>query len=240
MHGVKPTILAQTENWIAVNKPSGMLTLPDRHLAELESLRGWLQQKLGTVYTVHRIDKDTSGIIIFALNEKSHQFLSQLFENREVKKIYHAIVHGTPAQDEGTIDAPIAEHPAKNGTMMVHSKGKRAVSHYRVLQRFGKYSLLEFNIETGRTHQIRVHARHIGNAVVCDPFYGDGKPVRLSDFKRKVKLGKYVEEETPLLNRLGLHAFQLSFTDMDGKLVELEAPYYKDMRALLSQLEKNV
>jgi 23S rRNA pseudouridine955/2504/2580 synthase/23S rRNA pseudouridine1911/1915/1917 synthase len=239
MTTLKPEIIAQTAHWVAVSKPSGMLTLPDRHLAEATSLRGWMLHKFGQVFTVHRIDKDTSGLIIFALDEQTHQHLSQAFENREVNKIYHAIVHGTPVASEGTIDAPIAEHATKNGTMIVHQRGKHAISHYKILESFGKFSLLEFNIETGRSHQIRVHARHIGHPVVCDPIYSDGSPVRLSDFKRSVKLGKYEESERPLFSRLGLHAFQLSFREESGQLAELEAPYYKDMKALLSQLRKN-
>jgi 23S rRNA pseudouridine1911/1915/1917 synthase len=239
MHHVRPEILAETNDWVAVNKPSGLLSIQDRHQHELPSVKGWLDHQYGQVFIVHRIDKDTSGLLLFAKHEEAHKYLNNLFESRQVQKKYLGIVHGTPLQTEGTIDAAMAEHPAKNGSMVVHAKGKPAITHYKVLQSFGKFSLLEFDIETGRTHQIRVHAKHLGHPIVCDPIYSDGKGVFLSDFKRKVHLGKFTEEERPLLHRLGLHAYQLSFTDSNGQAISLEAPLHKDMRALLQQLEKN-
>lgn len=239
MHVTKPEIIAETNDWIAVNKPSGLLSIPDRHQHEIPSVRSWLEARHGEAFVVHRIDKDTSGLLIFAKNEAAHKYLSQLFEGRQVKKTYLGIVNGSPLHAAGTIDAPIAEHPAKNGSMITHAKGKPAVTHYKVLEALGKFSLVEFDIETGRTHQIRVHAKHMGHPIVCDPIYNDGRGVFLSDFKRKVNLGKYTEEERPILHRLGLHAFRLSFTDQNGSPVNLEAPLHKDMRALLHQLEKN-
>jgi 23S rRNA pseudouridine955/2504/2580 synthase/23S rRNA pseudouridine1911/1915/1917 synthase len=98
--------------------------------------------------------------------------------------------------------------------------------------------LLEFDLHTGRTHQIRVHCKHIGHPIACDPFYGDGKPILLSSIKKKYKLSKDEEEERPILNRLGLHSFSLSFTDRQGSLVTMEAPLPKDMEALIKQLDK--
>ncbi len=239
MHDQRPEILLETPDWIAVNKPSGLLTIPDRHNHDLPTVKGWLEHKYGPVFTVHRIDRDTSGLLLFARNEAAHKYLSQLFESRNVEKIYLGIVLGKPISDTGTIAEPIAEHPAKNGTMVVNRKGKMAVTHYKVLEAFNHYSLLEFNIETGRTHQIRVHAKHMGHPIAADPLYGNRKPVFLSDFKRNVKLGKFTEQENPLLSRLALHAYKIKFTDMDSKVVELEAPLYKDMRALVNQLERN-
>ncbi|HSC52938.1 MAG TPA: RNA pseudouridine synthase [Phnomibacter sp.] len=239
MHLPAPTIIASTNNWIAVNKPSGLLSIQDRHQHDIPSVRSWLEKQFGTVYVVHRIDKDTSGLILFAKNETTHKYLSQLFENRQIQKKYLGLVHGTPYPADGTVDAPIAEHSAKNGTMIVHARGKHAVTHYHTLQALGKYSLLEFDIETGRTHQIRVHAKHIGHPIVADVFYSDGRSVFLSDFKKKVKLSKLEEEERPMLDRLGLHAHTLAFKDEDGTTVSLEAPLFKDMKALISQLEKN-
>jgi len=239
MQATAPTIIASTENWIAVNKPSGLLSIQDRHQHYIPSVRSWLEKQFGTVFVVHRIDKDTSGLIIFAKNEHSHKDLSQLFENRLVQKKYLGLVHGTPPAASGTVDAPIAENSLKNGTMIVHARGKHAITHYKTLQAFGKYSLVEFDIETGRTHQIRVHAKHIGNPIVADVFYSDGRGVFLSDFKKRVKLSKAEDEEKPILDRLGLHAHTLAFTDEDGTAVSLEAPLFKDMKALISQLEKN-
>lgn len=112
------------------------------------------------------------------------------------------------------------------------------MTDYKVLSDFGIYTLLQFRIHTGRTHQIRVHMKNIGHPIVCDPLYGDGKPVLVSSLKSKFKLSKSEEEERPILGRLALHAFQLSFEDIDGKTIHLEAPLPKDMRATLQQLEK--
>ena len=230
-------IIAETEDWIAVNKPSGLLSIPDREGKEV-SLKTLLKEKYGEIFTVHRLDKDTSGLIIFAKNEMAHKFLSQQFENRKTVKIYQGLVLGSPLQKEGSIDAPIAEHPAQNGTMIVHRKGKEALTDYTVLSDFGIYSLLQFRIHTGRTHQIRVHMKNIGHPIVCDPLYGDGKAVLVSSLKSKFKLSKNEEEERPILGRLALHAFQLSIEGTDGKMLHLEAPLPKDMRATLQQLEK--
>jgi 23S rRNA pseudouridine955/2504/2580 synthase/23S rRNA pseudouridine1911/1915/1917 synthase len=131
------------------------------------------------------------------------------------------------------------EHPAKNATYITHVKGRASVTDYKVLEEHGLYSWMQFQIHTGRTHQIRVHMKHIGHPIVCDEVYGTATPILLSSMKRKkFKLAKSEEEERPLLNRLALHAWKLKFTDVDGKEVELEAPLSKDMRALLQQFEK--
>lgn len=234
---VKELIIAETENWVALNKPSGLLSIPDREGKEV-SLKILLKEKYGDIYTVHRIDKDTSGLIIFAKNEVTHKHLSKQFEERHTKKIYQGLVLGSPALSSGSIEASVMEHPAQNGTMIVHRKGKEALTDYEVLADFGIYALVQFRIHTGRTHQIRVHMKDLGYPIVCDPLYGDGKPLLLSAIKSKFKLSRNVLEERPILGRLALHAFQLSFTDVDGKTVDLEAPLHKDMRATLQQLEK--
>ncbi len=234
---LKDSIIAETENWVAINKPSGLLSIPDR-LGKDISLKVLLKEKYGEIFTVHRIDRDTSGLIIFAKNETAHKYLSKQFEDRHTKKIYQGLVTGSPAIASGSMDTPIMEHPALNGTMIVHRKGKEALTDYEVLADFGIFSLLQFRIHTGRTHQIRVHMKDLGHPVVCDPMYGDGKPLLLSAIKSKFKLSKNELEERPILGRLALHAYQLSFTDLDGTVVELEAPLHKDMRATLQQLEK--
>ena len=234
---LKDSIIAETENWVAINKPSGLLSIPDR-LGKDSSLKVLLKEKYGDIFTVHRIDRDTSGLIIFAKNENAHKYLSKQFEDRQTKKIYQGLVIGSPAASSGSIEAKIMEHPALNGTMIIHAKGKEALTDYEVLEDFGIFSFLQFRIHTGRTHQIRVHMKDLGYPIVCDPLYGDGKPLLLSAVKSKFKLSKNELEERPILGRLALHAFQLSFTDIDGNIVDLEAPLHKDMRATLQQLAK--
>eukprot|EP01035_Chromulina_nebulosa_P067687 gene67687-92709_t len=127
-------ILFENDEIVAVNKPSGMLTLPDRHDGELQSLRGILQAAYGQIFVVHRIDKDTSGVIVFAKNEITHKYLSQLFENRGIEKHYLGLVHGKPVPAEGSILEPLIEHPAKNGTMIVYRKGKPSHTDYKTVK----------------------------------------------------------------------------------------------------------
>jgi 23S rRNA pseudouridine955/2504/2580 synthase/23S rRNA pseudouridine1911/1915/1917 synthase len=230
-------IIFENDQFIVVNKPAGLLSIPDREGKEV-SLKQLLQQRYDQVLTVHRLDRETSGIIVFARDADAHKYLSQQFEERSVEKYYVGIVNGVLPEKQKTIDAPITEHPAKRGTMMIHKKGKPAVTDYEVLEAFGRFSLLQFRIHTGRTHQIRVHMQYIGHPLVCDELYGDGLPVKLSSFKRNYKLSKNEEEEKPILARVGLHAQRLLFTDMNGNAYTLEAEMPKDMRALLQQLRK--
>jgi 23S rRNA pseudouridine1911/1915/1917 synthase len=231
-------ILEEDENLVAINKPSGLLTIPDREGKEI-SLKQILKAKYGDIFTVHRLDKDTSGIVVFAKNEGSHKQLSQLFEARETIKIYNGFVLGSPSQKTGTINEPIAEHPVKKGLMTVHKKGKESITEYEVLDSFKLYSWMQFKILTGRTHQIRVHMKHLGNPIVCDELYGDGKPVFISSIKRKkFNLAKAEDEERPILSRLALHSLKLKF-ELNNKTYDLEAEPPKDMRALLQQLRKN-
>lgn len=230
-------ILADTPHFIAIDKPSGMLSIPNRDQSEV-SLREILDDALGKVYTVHRLDRDTSGAIVFAKDQETHKFLSSAFEGREVRKFYLGFVLGQPPEATGSIDGPIMENPHKLGTMMVHAKGKPSLTDYTVLESFGILSLVRFQIHTGRTHQVRVHAKDMGHPIAVDPVYGDGQPVFLSSFKRKYKMSKYQEEEKPLLSRLALHAWKIGFTGPEGTEWEIESPLPRDMNALLKQLRK--
>ena len=228
-------IIFQDENFVAVNKPSGMLTIPDR-MGNI-SLKNHLQQFFGEIFTVHRLDKDTSGIVVFAKNEITHKQLSQLFEGRVVEKYYLGLVIGKLAEPSGSIDIPIMEHPVTKGVMVTNKKGKPSQTDYQVLESFRYFSWLQFQIHTGRTHQIRVHMKHLGHPIVCDETYGDGKPVLLSSLKKKFNLSKKEEEERPLLARLALHSYRLKFT-LHEKEFDLQAPLPKDLKACLQQLRK--
>jgi 23S rRNA pseudouridine1911/1915/1917 synthase len=232
---IEEHIVFENEEMVAVNKPSGLLTIPDRE--GVPGVRNLLQERYGSIFTVHRLDRDTSGIVIFARTEEAHRHLSMQFENRETRKIYNGLVLGSPFQKSGVINEPIGEHPSKKGLMTVLRKGKESITEYEVVDSYRLYSWMEFRILTGRTHQIRVHMKHLGNPIVCDPLYGDGKPVFISGIKSRFNLGKE-EEERPILARLALHAAQLQFRNTAGELVELTAPLPKDMRATLQQLAK--
>jgi 23S rRNA pseudouridine1911/1915/1917 synthase len=233
----KPDILFENDQFVAINKAAGFLSIPDREGKD-PSLKTILREKYGNIFTVHRLDRDTSGVIIFAKNETTHKYLSTIFEERAVEKIYQGIVLGSLAEKKGSIDQPIMEHPVKLGTMVINKKGKASLTDYEVLEEAGMYSLVQFQIHTGRTHQIRVHMQSLGHPIACDDLYGDGRPVFLSSIKRGFKLSKYEEEERPLLARMALHSHLLHFQDEKGEYHTIEAPLPKDMRALLQQLRK--
>ncbi len=232
-----PGILFENEAFTVINKPAGLLSVPDR-MQSAVSLKDLLIARYQQIFTVHRLDRETSGVIVFAKTAATHRFLSGIFERREVEKIYYGIVLGSMVKPSGFIEEPIAEHPAKNGIMMVHRKGKPAITGYEVLEDFGRYSLVKFNLLTGRTHQIRIHMKWAGHPIVCDELYGDGKPVFVSSLKKKYNLSKSAEEEIAILGRLGLHAAKLSFNGENGTAFSFEAPMAKDLSALLSQLNK--
>ncbi len=241
LHNISPAIISEitifeNENAIVLNKPSGLLTVPDRKQLE-QNLKDILQAKYGEIYTVHRLDKDTSGVLIFAKNEATHKDLSQQFENRLTQKLYVGIVHGTLYQTEGTWDAGIMEHPAKNGLMVINRKGKASITNYKVLQTFKKYSVVQFDLLTGRTHQIRLHTKNAGHTIVADILYGDGKGIYLSTLKKKFNLNKNELEERPILGRLALHAQYLTVC-IDGTTQQFEAPLPKDIAVAIKQLEK--
>lgn len=233
----KLDILFENDDLVAVNKPSGMLSIPDRFNAELPSLYNSLQKQYDQIFIVHRLDRDTSGVVIFAKNEATHKWLSILFENRTIDKHYLGIVKGSPINKNGIINEPIAENQHQKGTMIINKRGKPSITEYNVIDDFGIYSLVKFKILSGRTHQIRVHMKHIGHPIVCDEIYGDGKPILISSFKKKFKLNRE-EEEQPILKRLGLHAYQIKFNNQAGQTIEITAELPKDIRALLQQLSK--
>jgi len=233
---IKLDIIFENNDFVAINKPAGLLSVPDRMGKDI-SLKLLLLEKYGTIFTVHRLDKETSGVIVFAKHDVAHKQLSQLFEGREVQKFYLGLVHATLINKEGSIDAALMEHPGKLGKMITHKKGKPSLTDFKVLEEFRLFSWLQFQIHTGRTHQIRVHMQHIGHPIVCDELYGTAEPIKLSAIKRNYKLSKAEDEERPILSRLALHSAQLKF-NLNGEAFDLQAALPKDLKALLQQLRK--
>ncbi|TAF53230.1 MAG: RluA family pseudouridine synthase [Sphingobacteriia bacterium] len=229
-------VLYQCDDWLAVNKPSGLLSIPDRE-GNAPSMKSLLDQALGKVFTVHRLDKDTSGVLVFARHPAAHQALCALWESRDIEKHYLGLVKGKILHPTGQIDVPLKEHPGKVTKMMTHAQGKASLTEYTTLKTFSQYSWLALQIHTGRMHQIRVHLQYLGHPIVADPLYGDGQPLLLSSLKKNFKLNHSAEAETPLLNRLALHAHRLCFS-YQGESFVVEAPLPKDLRASLQQLEK--
>ncbi|HMO40499.1 MAG TPA: RluA family pseudouridine synthase [Saprospiraceae bacterium] len=239
---MKPIIepVFEDEALLIVNKPPDLLTIPDRFDATRLNLYGLLSARYEEkLYIVHRLDRETSGIICFAKSEAAHKHLSQQFEARTVEKIYQVLVEGKPNPPAGTIDQPIAPHPTLPGRMTTTRQGKRAITHYQTMETFRAFSLLEANIQTGRTHQIRVHCKFIGHPPAIDPLYGKREALYLSEIKhRNYQLGKE-QEERPLMARTTLHAARLTLDHpISGERLHFAAPLPKDFQAVLRQLRK--
>ncbi len=236
----KLDIIHKDSEFVVVNKPATVLSIPDGYGEGRANLKTILEGEFGRVFVVHRLDGETSGVIVFALTEDSHRSLSLQFEKHGVQKIYCALVEGKCEQNEWEVRAEIDSHPSKRGVMQINTKtGKEAVTAFKVVERFRSYALIEAAPKSGRTHQIRVHLAFSGVPIVADKIYGSGKSLLLSTLKRNYK-GSAKNDEKPLLSRLGLHAASLSFTHpSSGNLVRFEASLPKDMNAALNQLRKN-
>ncbi|HNV68135.1 MAG TPA: RluA family pseudouridine synthase [Candidatus Ozemobacteraceae bacterium] len=239
--GIRPTdleIVFTDEDFVVVNKPSGLLSIPDRFRKHLLNLHDLLSQRFAKVHPVNRLDRDTSGLVVFARNSEANVDLSDRFARQEIQKTYLALVKGEMPNDEGVIDAPIGEHPDQPGLMKIDRKtGKPAVTEYRVVERFKGLTLIEAKPRTGRQHQIRVHLAHIGFPLAVDSDYGGAGSILLSAFKKSYKPGK--EGESPLIGRLSLHSWKLSFHHFRrNDALELIAPLPRDFEVALKQLRK--
>ena len=230
-------ILFENDDFFIISKPAGLLSIPDRFNIEKENLYNLLKLKWEDLFIVHRLDRETSGIICFAKNANAHKLLSLDFENRKIDKRYLALCNSIPLEETGIIDIPIAHSQTHDGRMITHSKGKPAETKFKIKEQWRGYSLIEIKPETGRTHQIRVHMAYIGCPILCDPFYGITSSLTIDDIKKHSKLSKNDERFRPLIERTALHAFSLSFRFMNTDFYfEVEMP--KDMKAVVSQLNK--
>jgi len=217
----KVEIIYADDDVFVVNKPSGVSVTRDRSgAAELVDILG---EQLGTqifsrLRLVHRLDKDTSGVMILALNAETQSKFSNYFEKKLVKKTYLALVTGVVSSQQGTINAPLARS-RKNPQLMCigRKRSKEAVTDWKLLADFGTVKLLAVWPLTGRTHQIRVHLPSIGLPLAIDPLYGTNRPLFLSDFKPNYRLGK-TKTEKPLIERLTLHAYQIEILGPPDKM----------------------
>ena len=237
MKGIE--ILHEDEHILVVNKPAGLASVPEGFREDLPDLSSILSEGFGKVWMVHRLDKDTSGAMVVARTEAAHRILNTQFENRDVSKVYHALVVGQPDWQERKVVVPLLVNgDRQHRTLPDPEHGKPAVTQFTLLQRIRKFALLEARPETGRTHQIRAHAKFLNLPIACDDLYGDGEPIFLSTFKKDYR-GKGDREERALIGRLALHAFQLEIIHpTTGETMPFEAPYPKDLRATVSQLGK--
>jgi RluA family pseudouridine synthase len=239
-------ILWEDSNYVAISKPPGLASIPGRgettsafeELATQLKLphRGEADPRLRLV---HRIDKDTSGLLLFAKNKNAQRHASHQFQNNQVTKEYLAIVSGRGNTNEGEIDSPLARHPASPQKMAISKHGRPARTLWRMEERLGPLTLLRVFPKTGKTHQIRVHLKSIGLPLAVDPLYNSSAPpgLMLSAFKRDYRKSNHPER--PLIGRLTLHAEKLALKNIDGSPIEVVAPLPKDFRATLAQLRKH-
>jgi len=228
-------ILREDEHYIIVNKPYGIPTLDDRD----KTIKGIL--RLAKEYwpdaqVCHRLDKETSGILVIAKSPEAYRHLAIQLEHREVNKVYHTVVDGLANFKETIVDVPLLTLNA--GVVKIDRlEGKEAQTIFNTIEFFKKHSLVQCEPVTGRMHQIRVHLAYLKHPIVADTQYG-GTDVYLSQIKKKFNL-KLETEEKPLISRVALHAFSMGFFALDGTPIYTEAPYPKDIEALLNQLRKH-
>lgn len=235
----KSEILFENESIIAVNKPSGILSIPDRYKPEKFSISNWILTSYPLARPLHRIDYETSGVLVFCILPEAFGWYSDQFEKREVSKTYLAIVEGRTLHDEGLIDQPL--FTLSTGKVIISKRGKESKTMWKTTERFLHHTLIEANPLTGRTHQIRVHLASIGHPVLGDISYGSSGPLFLSSLKgrHRFKLGKDDEVERPLLSRTALHALRIEFADYHTKQnVVIESPLPKDMNVVLQKLRQ--
>lgn len=221
-------VVHEDEDLLVIDKPAGLTVHPGAGQRSGTLANALLAISKGHLSTlggpdrpgiVHRLDKETSGLIVCARTDRAHRFLSSAFHDRKVEKRYIAIVEGSPREDRGTIDAPIGRSPRDRKKMAVVEGGRRAVSHWTVRERIGKKgALLEVAIETGRTHQIRVHLASRGLPVLGDVTYGHA---------------------SDLIPRQALHAFKIAVPHPAGGVLSFESPMPEDMTKAIESLRRS-
>ncbi|MBP7264267.1 MAG: RNA pseudouridine synthase, partial [Spirochaetia bacterium] len=200
-------VIYHDQDILAVNKPAGMLSAPDRYDPDAPVLSRQLEGDYGRLWPVHRLDLDTSGIVVLARSEEAHRALSVAFELGQVHKAYRAVVKGRPSWTETVCELPLTPDGDRKHRTIVDGNGKPCITDFSVIGTHGPLAIVEARPQTGRTHQIRVHLAAIGYPIVCDPLYGDGEPVYLSKIKRRWKGDEYAER--PLIIRTALHALTI-------------------------------
>jgi 23S rRNA pseudouridine1911/1915/1917 synthase len=234
-------IIFEDPDLLVVNKPAGLVVHPAAghatgtlvhgilyHCPDLEGIGG--EKRPGIV---HRLDKDTSGILIVAKNSRAHHDLSRQFKSRSIHKHYLALVAGSPKSDKGSIDLPVGRHPVDRKKMSTRSKrGRDALTIWHVRERFRGTTLLDIEIKTGRTHQIRVHCQAAGFPIVGDPVYG-----RKRALNQMVAGYPALQVVLKMIDRQMLHAHAIGFSHpADGRALSFEAPLPEDMAGLVEQL----
>ncbi len=229
---VRGLLLWEDEQLLAVNKPAGLLTIPDGHDPTLPHLSGLLKEQFGQAWTVHRLDKETSGVMIFARTLEAHRSLDRQFAERAIHKEYRALVIGVPEWQESLIDLPLRINgDRKHRTVVDHQRGKPAQTAITALEQLGGFALLAAMPRTGYTHQIRAHLSSNGLPLLHDPLYQSLKPETEAQ-----KAAQEMISRLPL-NRLALHALRITFSHpITGERQTVEAPLAQDFAETVEML----
>lgn len=229
----KDLIIFEDTDYLIINKPHDISTLEDR-TADINILK-LAREYQKSLRVCHRLDKETSGVLVLARNNEAYKHLNLQFEKREVNKIYHAVVEGIGKFDYIMFSAPIKV--LKKGLAKIDRReGKEAHTIFNTSRLYKNHTLIQCNPVTGRLHQIRVHLSTLGHPIVGDIQYG-GALFYLSHYKKKYNVKK-TEEEQPVMARVALHAFSIKFVKPNGETVEVQAPYPKDFDIMVKQMEK--
>jgi 23S rRNA pseudouridine955/2504/2580 synthase len=216
-----------------INKPAGISSLSEHGNTAL-SVFEVMKQEEPHARLCHRLDKFTSGCMIVSAHDDAYRHVSLAFEHREIRKVYHAVVHGASALQGEVVDVPLVKK--RNNTGIVAREGKPALTTFTTLESFGHYSLIECFPSTGRFHQIRIHLAHLGFPIVADTLYGGQLPYLSALVRRYKPSGR---DENPMIQRQALHAFSLGFTGPSGQEIKAIAPYPPDLHTLVKLLRKN-
>jgi RluA family pseudouridine synthase len=221
---------------LVVDKPAGLPTLVDGYHPEAPFLAGLLKQAYGRIWTVHRLDKETSGVIVFARTAEAHRALNTQLEQRQALKSYHALVNGVPAWQDFIADQSLlADGDRRHRTVVDERSGKPARTELHVLERFAGYALVEARPRTGRTHQVRAHLATLGHPLIADRLYGANQ-TRLAS---SLPPGGAQAERQPFMDRLALHAWSLSFEHPSSReRLEIQAPYPPDFERAVEILRR--
>lgn len=229
-------ILFENEHYIVVNKPPYISTLEDRN--DPIDLLKLAKEYYADAQVCHRLDKETSGVIVISKHQEAYRHFAILLEKRQVKKVYHAVVNGIHEFENLECDQPIYSTNSKS--RVDFREGKPSLTLVSTLESFKLHTLLKCFPVSGRLHQIRVHLAFHGANIGCDPIYG-GDYIYLSQLKKNFNLGKSKDEEKPLIERVALHAHNIAFHNFEGgenDVIEVVAEYPKDFAVLVKQLRK--
>jgi 23S rRNA pseudouridine955/2504/2580 synthase len=231
----KDIILFETDDYLVINKPGDVASLHERDVNR-KSIVEMAKAYNENAGLCHRLDKETSGALLIAKNEDAYKNAAIQFEKRLIKKEYHAVCDGYLSFEDFDVDLPIYASGAER-VRIDRTKGKPSKTIFNTLKNYGHFSLLSCSPVSGRMHQIRIHLASQNALISGDLLYGGTFPL-LSKLKRKYNKPKYEADENPIFKRVALHSYSITFTDLQGKEVKVEAPYPKDLEVFIKILDK--